>query len=876
MNEADFPVTTMKRNQTSKVRARWISLCRMNLASLLLLAFGVNAALADIRTNLGLAIPQHGGGPNLTANVYAPDAAPAAGPYPVISMLPGGGAPLSSVEWAAQRLARDGYVVCLTLPEASTENEYAVACQSGIDFLASAANPFFVEVDNARVGICGWSLGGRSLMKVQDEDVRVKCVVAWDNLAVSEKGDGGSPLGSNRPQPWRTPRVPAMGQASLNGFTDSECKLTAWKWWREYGMPCMELVFENANHFWWSGSSTEAKRDQSHHYTLAWFDRWLKGDATASARLLATNVVGTPVSSLLSANARSGAFFDGLDTSDLKAHLVTGAGSGSPKGGRPARWVCSGGTAAGNEIARAIDCDAAGNVYAVGSLQGTVTFTGPMNTAALTASAGAEDIFVTKCAPDGTLLWARRYGGTGSDFAYDVTVDAAGRIFVCGTFQGSFSIGAFALSTSAGTTSTFTAELGTSGNVVWAGATGAATSGSVITSECIADGSGGFIVCGGFSGTAVFGSQTVSTGAGELWAFIARYNSASVLQWMRAIPGTSSAARGLALAQDGSGDVIATGQFSSSATFGATTIASVGDTDAWLGRMSSAGGWRWVKQAGGVGEDYGRGVATTPSGYATSGSFNGVNTPIFGAGTLSSLGGRDVYVARFDWNDTPQWLRRLGGSSDDEGAEISGMPDGGFVMCGSFAGSMTFGPHTQTSGGARDLMVARLFPDGSPHWLAGTMGGAGDDVGYACASDAQGNAFFAGFYSTIAPFGHDVAVSPTKDTAPGQAEIVWGKIHATSEPNEDTDGDGQPNAAELASGTDPLNPAQSLRVTQFTNSSGSVTLSWQSVTGLTYRVQQSDDLAVWADVTTATASATTTIYTTNSAGPRRFYRVATP
>jgi hypothetical protein len=844
--------------------------------TVLLLALGFTSAFADIRTMIGFSIPQHGGGAALTANVYAPDAALAAGPYPVISMLPGGGAPLSSVEWAAQRLARDGYVVCLTLPEASTESEYDIACRSGIDFLASAANPFLAECDNTRVGICGWSLGGRSLTKTQEEDPRVKCVVAWDNLAVSEKGDGGSPLGSNRPQLWRTPRVPAMGQASLNGFTNSECKITAWKWWREWGKPCMEVVFENSNHFWWSGNSTEEQRNKSHHYTLAWFDRWLKNDPTAKARLLATNVVGQPVNLLLSAGLRSAAFFDGLDTADLKAHLVTGAGTGSVKSGRPARWVCAAGTAADNEVARAIDCDSAGNIYTVGSFQGSISFVGPVGSQSLGASAGAEDIFVVKNAPDGSFIWARRYGGTGRDLAYDVNVDSAGRVFVCGTFQNSFSIGAFTVSTPAGTTSTFTAQLDSDGNAVWAGVTGAATIGSVLSSELIADGTGGFIVCGGFSGTAVFGEQTITTGAGETWTFIARYDASRALQWVATATGAFNSARGLAFALDGSGDVLATGQFSGSADFGTTTLAAAGDKDAWLARLTSAGAWRWVKQAGGTGEDYGRGVAATAGGYATSGSFRNTNVNVFGAGMLSSLGGRDIYVAKFDWNDNPLWLQRLGGASDDEGAEISAMPDGGFLLCGSFAGSITFGAHTQTSGGARDMLVARLQPDGSPDWLAGTMGGADDDVGYACAADALGNAYFAGFYKTIAPFGYDVAVSPTRSTSPGQAEIVWGKIHATSEPYEDTDGDGQSNAAELASGTDPLNPAQSLRITQFTHSAGHVTITWQSVTGRTYRVQQSGDLKTWTDLATLTATATTSSYTTNTSHPQRFYRVATP
>jgi hypothetical protein len=792
-------------------------------------------------------------------------------------MLPGGGAGLSSTEWAAQRLARDGYVVCLVLPEGSTESLYANASVSGLDFLASAANPFLTECDNGRAGICGWSLGGRSLTKVQDEDGRVKCLVAWDNLALSEKGDGGSPLGNNRPQLWRTPRVPAMGQASLNGFTSSEAKITAWKWWREYGQPTMEVVFEAPNHFWWSGSgSTELKRDQSHHYTLAWFDRWLKNDASASARLLATSVAGTPISTLLSNGIRSAAFFDGLDTSDLKAHLITGAGSGSAKAGRPARWVCSGGTAGRNEVARGLACDALGNVYTVGSLQGTVTFAGPRNTASLPASAGSEDIFVTKTAPDGTIAWARRYGGTGSDFAYDVEVDTAGRVFLCGTFQGSVSIGSFAMTTPAGTTSAFTAELDATGNVVWAGATGAAMSGSVISSECTADGTGGFIVVGSFSGTTVFGGQMVTSGADETWAFLARYNASRGLQWLKVVPGAGSAARGVAFAADGSNDVLATGEFRGSVSFATTTLSSAGDSDAWLARLTSAGDWRWAKQAGGPGEDSGRGIAATPSGYATSGSFRGAGTPVFSAGTLNSLGGRDLYVAQFDCKGEPQWLQRLGGTSDDEGAEISAMPDGGIVLAGSFVGTIRFGQHTQTSGGARDMMVARLHADGTPHWLAGTMGGGADDVGYACAADARGNVFLAGSFSTAAPFGYDVAISATSATAPGQAEIVWGKIHPTSEPYEDTDGDGQSNAAELNSDTDPLDSLSSLRITHFTRAAGRATVEWQSVAGRVYRLQEGDDLRTWSDVANLTATGPSSSSSVAAVSLRRFYRVVTP
>lgn len=756
---------------------------------LALAAAGAHPVRSEIRSWIGLAIPQHGGGAALTANLYAPDLARQGAPFPVISMLPGGGAPLSSVEWAAQRLARDGYIVCLTRPERSSEEEYSVAAISGIDFLSSPQNPVAAQALVSQVGVCGWSLGGRSLVLTQEVDERVKCLVAWDNLAVSEKGDGGSPLGSNRPQPFRRPRVPAMGQASLNGLTPSDAKLAAWKWWRQHDIPAFQVVFANSNHFWWSGTSSassDTRRDQSHHYTLAWFDRWLKGDPGATARLLAPTIAtpsGTVTSdALLSTEFRSAAYVDGVDTADLRARL--GSAAPAVPGGRPAQWVCSAGSSATNEVARALDTDARGDLYTVGSFASTVAFAGPLGNGQSLSSVGAEDAFVVKTAPDGTVLWSRAFGGPGSDFAYDVSVDPAGRIFVTGTFQGSWSAGGFALSTAAGTTSTYSLEIDPTGKVVWAGATGEAQAGSVLASECVPDEAGGWWVAGSFTGTARFGQQTLVSGTGELRPFIARYSTDRTCTWVSTGSASSCAVRGLAVSRDGSGDLLATGQFSGAATLGAASLISAGSSDIWLARLDGKTGvWKWARTAGGAGEDYGRGVVATASGYAVSGVISGAALPFFGhTGPAAPPGGRDVYVARFNWADQMQWSQALGGPGDDEGAEISAFADESVVVCGSFAGTMRFAGHTQTSGGARDLLIAAIGPDGSARWIAGSAGGGGDDVGFAVATDTAGRTYFAGFFSAIAAFGYDVALSPVRESAPNQQDIVFGMISPASEP----------------------------------------------------------------------------------------------
>lgn len=266
-----------------------------------------------------VSVPERGTAVRLEGAVFAPQQP--AGALPVISMLPGGGAGIASVEWAACALASHGYVVVVTKPGSGVSTAaYHVAAVSGIDFLASPANPFRAASDVERVGVVGWSLGARSLTRTQAEDTRVDALVAWDNLAVSENGDAGSPACTNQPRAPRAPRVPALGQAS-DTCTDrpADAKKTAYAAWRAAGVPAMQVVFAGASHFLWSAQGGDAPHALSHHYTLAWFDRWLKGDAAATQRLLARTVEGRAVEAVLSTRFRSAAGFDGRSCEDLRA-----------------------------------------------------------------------------------------------------------------------------------------------------------------------------------------------------------------------------------------------------------------------------------------------------------------------------------------------------------------------------------------------------------------------------------------------------------------------------------------------------------------------------------------------------------------------------
>jgi hypothetical protein len=72
--------------------------------------------------------------------------------------------------------------------------------------------------------------------------------------------------------------------------------------------------------------------------------------------------------------------------------------------------------------------DGAGNVFVTGHFHGQADF-GPVGL----TSAGSSDAFVTKLDPNGNTLWARGWGGTTQDAGNDLSVDAAGNVVSVGS-----------------------------------------------------------------------------------------------------------------------------------------------------------------------------------------------------------------------------------------------------------------------------------------------------------------------------------------------------------------------------------------------------------------------------------------------------------
>ncbi len=259
---------------------------------------------------------------------------------------------------------------------------------------ASAYNPLWSHLDTAHVGLAGHSLGAAAVSYIGQLDPRVNAIVAWDNLtdvtSPTVLSDFGTTIScrsasSKWPEPL-TPTKPALGLSDDYGlaptpFTpatmpDPESKNTASLALTRAGADSGELNIRGGTHYEFSYipnpafGATHRGIDMADWYTLAWFDKYLKGDPTADARLTTNrwrddageqavddqsppdgNLFSTYLTSRMSIGLSSGGRFDceslrdgcaGMSTSDgwtpnfSFLSYANQVGSGPGAGGPPA------------------------------------------------------------------------------------------------------------------------------------------------------------------------------------------------------------------------------------------------------------------------------------------------------------------------------------------------------------------------------------------------------------------------------------------------------------------------------------------------------------------------------------------------------------
>lgn len=317
--------------------------------------------------------------------------------------------------------------------------------------------------------------------------------------------------------------------------------------------------------------------------------------------------------------------------------------------------------------------------------------------------------------PPPSADWVKRIGGTGSDQAYDVARNAAGDVFVGGTFEGSVDFGT-GVKSSNGSSDAFLLALGGDGTPKWVKTFGGSSFDQV--SGVAVDGQGNIVITASISAAVNLGSGAVKFG-GDKDVLVAKLDPTGAPLWTKSFGGTGFDVPG-EVAVDASGAVIVGGSFEGSVDFGGGARTAKGSADGFVVKLTSQGQWVW---------DYGFGSAQTKQEYAMSVAVDAAGNAYVSG--MSAVNATDVgfFVARLGaQSGSADWTRPIAQDLGANRAEAIAVGANAVFVGGWVQKSVSFGAKTVTSSSDDPVLVAFAPSDGAVSWHREWHGSGNDHV----------------------------------------------------------------------------------------------------------------------------------------------------
>ncbi|MFH0964927.1 MAG: SBBP repeat-containing protein, partial [Planctomycetota bacterium] len=356
---------------------------------------------------------------------------------------------------------------------------------------------------------------------------------------------------------------------------------------------------------------------------------------------------------------------------------------------------------------------------------------------------GGQDIFVAKLSPSGAHLWSTYLGGSGVETGRGVAVDDDGNVLVTGhTYSSGWVAGGFDTSYN-GDADVFVAKLSPSGTHLWSTYLGGAS--EDIGYGVTADGDGNVLVTGytNSSNWVTGGFDTKYNGGQD--TFVAKLSPSGAHLWSTYVGG-SAYEIGCGVAADASGNVLVTGETSSSGwVSGGFDTSYNGTFDVFVAKLSPLGAHLWSTYLGGGSEEIGYGVAADGPGNVL------VTGWTYSSGWVSDGfdtdydGGQDAFVVKLSPSGAHVWSAYLGGSGLETGRGVAVDGTGNARVTGwTYSSDWVSGGVDTSYNGEADAFVVKLSPAGTHLWST-YLGGSGSDYGYGIAVDEDGNTLVAGY-----------------------------------------------------------------------------------------------------------------------------------
>ena len=241
-----------------------------------------------------------------------------------------------------------------------------------------------------------------------------------------------------------------------------------------------------------------------------------------------------------------------------------------------------------------------------------------------------------------------------------------------------------------------------------------------------------------------------------------------------------------AITMDQSNNIYITGQFEGTVDFdpgsNVYNLTSVGQEDTFILKLDGDGNFIWAKSIGGTGKDGGNDIKIDQYGnifilgdFSNKVDFN----PGAGLTQIISYGNRDVYILKLDAGGNFNWVKRIGGTSEDHGNSMQIDNSGYIYVTGHFQGSSDFNPdsgvQSLTTQGIRDGYTVKLNSDGQYIWVS-QIEGSSNTIPFSLALDSNNNIYSTGYFQGAADF--DPSNDSLKLSSAGLHDIFIQKLES--------------------------------------------------------------------------------------------------
>jgi len=340
---------------------------------------------------------------------------------------------------------------------------------------------------------------------------------------------------------------------------------------------------------------------------------------------------------------------------------------------------------------------------------------------------GVSDGTIVKFDLEGSVVWAKNFGGSGEDHFLSVIEVSDGYVVFGYSNKIDRDWAKFGVK-GKGVDDAVVVKFNKDGSVAWAKSFGGSGYDRFVSAAAVP---GGFIAVGQTNTLDKDWAAQGCTGKGGTDGAVVKFNNDGTVAWAKNFGGSVSDYFDAVISVS-DGFVVVGSSYGMNGDWTEFGLTTKGNGDGVIMKFNNDGTAVWANNFGGTGNDQFYAVTAIPGGYIVAGHSIKMDGDWMPYG-LTLNGAYDGTLVRFDLNGTAVWAKNFGGSKDEYFRSLVTVP-GGFIVSGfSNQPDGYWAANGISSMGGTDCIVMKLNGDGTVVWM-NSFGGAGNDYFYGLAA----------------------------------------------------------------------------------------------------------------------------------------------